>query len=158
MTPLEQIKKGILDGDMITVALGYKSLTGEDLHSDEANVTEVLPEFMASSQVEIDTPPSSPILSSTSNDFIAPSKKEDAEASAGRMAKSSPVSLEKRENLFVDNGSDHRDVVTPDTGLTPRQRTSFKMVSQECSKCDKTFEVHPVHKREYYICDRCIVK
>ena len=158
MTPLEQIKKGILDGDMTTVALGYKSLTGEDLHSDEASVTEELPEFMASSQVEIDTPPSSPILSSTSNDFIAPSKKKDAETSSGRMAKSAPVSLGKRENQFVDNGSDHKDVTTPDTELTPRQRSTFKMISQACEKCGNTFEIHPLHKREYYICDRCIVK
>ena len=158
MTPLEQIKKGILDGDMITVALGYKSLTGEDLHSDEASVTEELPEFMASSQVEIDTPPSSPTLSSTSNDFIAPSKKEDAETTAGRIARSSPVSREKRENQFVDDGSEHRDIDTPATELTPRQRDTFKMASQQCSKCNKTFEVHPVHRREHYLCDRCIIK
>ena len=156
MTPLEQIKKGILEGDMATVALGYKSLTGEDLHGDEASVTEALPEFMASSQVKIDTPPSSPILSSTSNDFIAPSKKEDSENTGGRIARNSPIPLIKRENLFTDDGTDHKDISTPDVELSPRQRNTFEMISQECQKCHKTFEVHPIHKRDHFICDRCI--
>ena len=156
MTPLEQIKRGILEGDMATVALGYKSLTGEDLHNDEASVTEALPEFMASSQVKIDTPPSSPILSSTSNDFIAPSKKEDSENTGGRIARNSPIPLAKRENLFTDDGVDHKDISTPDVELSPRQRNTFQMIPQECQKCHETFEVHPIHKRDHFICDRCI--
>lgn len=147
MTPLEQIKRGILEGDMATVALGYKYLTGEDLRGAET------PSFEPS---EVDTPPASPILSSTSDDFIAPSKKEDSENTGGRMARNSPIPLEKRENLFKDDGSDHKDISTPDVELSPRQRDTFTMISQECQKCGKIFEVHPIHKREYFICDRCI--
>ena len=144
MTPLEQIKKGILDGDMVTVALGYKSLTGEDLHNTNT------------SEAKVDSPPSSPILSSSSDDFIAPSKKKDSESSGNRIARSSPIPTEGRENLFVDDGKEHKDISTPDIELSPRQRNKFTMIKQECQKCSKTFEVHPIHKREHYICDRCI--
>ena len=144
MTPLEQIKKGILDGDMVTVALGYKSLTGEDLHN--TNVSEA----------KVDTPTSSPILSSSSDDFIAPSKKKDSESSGSRIARSSPIPTEGRENLFVDDGKEHKDISTPDIDPSPRQRNKFTMIEQRCQKCSKTFEVHPIHKRENYICDRCI--
>ena len=144
MTPLEQIKKGILDGDMVTVALGYKSLTGEDLHNTNA------------SEAEVDTPPSSPILSSTSDDFIAPSKKKDSQSSGNRIARSSPISTNSRENLFVDNGEEHKDISTPSVEPSPRQRNKFTMIEQKCQKCSKTFGVHPIHKREHYICDRCI--
>ena len=144
MTPLEQIKKGILDGDMVTVALGYKSLTGEDLHNTNA------------SEAEVDTPPSSPILSSPSDDFIAPSKKKDSQSSGNRIARSSPISTNSRENLFVDNGEEHKDISTPSVEPSPRQRNKFTMIEQKCQKCSKTFEVHPIHKREHYICDRCI--
>ena len=144
MTPLEQIKKGILDGDMVTVALGYKSLTGEDLHNTNA------------SAAKVDTPPSSPILSSSSDDFIAPSKKKDSESSGRRIARSSPIPTEGRENLFVDDGKEHKDISTPDIDPSPRQRNKFTMIKQECQKCNKTFEVHPIHKREHFICDRCI--
>ena len=144
MTPLEQIKKGILDGDMVTVALGYKSLTGEDLHNTNA------------SEAKVDTPPSSPILSSSSDDFIAPSKKKDSESSGSRIARSSPIPTEGRENLFVDDGKEHKDVSTPDVELSPRHRNKFTMIEQRCQKCSKTFEVHPIHKREHFICDRCI--
>ena len=144
MTPLEQIKKGILDGDMVTVALGYKSLTGEDLHNTNA------------SEAEVDTPPSSPILSSTSDVFIAPSKKKDSQSSGNRIARSSPISTNSRENLFVDNGEEHKDISTPSVEPSPRQRNKFTMIEQKCQKCSKTFEVHPIHKREHYICDRCI--
>ena len=144
MTPLEQIKKGILDGDMVTDALGYKSLTGEDLHNTNA------------SEAKVVTPPSSPILSSSSDDFIAPSKKKDSESSGSRIARSSPIPTEGRENLFVDDGKEHKDISTPDIDPSPRQRNKFTMIKQECQKCNKTFEVHPIHKREHFICDRCI--
>ena len=147
MTPLEQIKRGLLEGAMVRVALGYKSLTGEDLQDAET------PSF---EPPEVDTPPASPILSSTSDDFIAPSKKEDSENAGGRMARNSPIPLIKRENLFTDDGTDHKDISTPDVELSPRQRNTFEMISQECQKCHKTFEVHPIHKRDHFICDGCI--
>ena len=148
MIPLKQIRKGILEGDMDMVALGYKCLTGEDLNKQEEKL----------SKEEEKEKDSSNFLSSSMEDFIVPSKKEDAETSSDKMAKSRPISLEKRENQFVDDGSEHKDISTPDTALTPRQRTTFKMISQKCEKCDQTYEVHPIHKREHYICDRCVPK
>ena len=124
-----------------------KSLTGEDLHGVKEDVME---------QVKTTVPPPSPVLSSTSDDFIAPSKKKDSESSGSRIARSSPVPTEVRENLFVDDGQEHKDISTPEVELSPRQRNKFTMVKQECQKCGKTFEVHPIHKREHFICDRCI--
>jgi hypothetical protein len=153
MTPLEQIREGILEDDMSMVALGYKYLTGEDLEEKKSN-----PQH-ATDPPDPPTPQDEHFTDSSSvEDFIAPSKKKDGEAAAGRIARSSPVSREKRENQFVDDGSEHRDIDTPATELTPRQRDTFKMASQQCSKCNKTFEVHPVHRREHYLCDRCIIK
>jgi len=140
MTPLEQIKEGILAGDISAVALGYKSLTGEDLNPQAQKPT--------SKVVETKSP--------SMNDFIAPSKKEDSESDGGRIAKNSPIPLTKRDNLFTDNGVDHKDISTPDVELFPRQRSIFETISQECQKCHKILEVHPIHKRDHFICDRCI--
>jgi len=140
MTPLEQIKKGILAGDMDAVVFGYKSLTGEDLSTQEQKPTPKVAEKTPSS----------------TDDFIAPSKKKDSKSNGDRIAKNSPIPLAKRENLFTDDGVEHKDISTPEVELAPRQRNTFEMISQKCQKCQEIFEVHPIHKRDHFICDGCI--
>ena len=71
-----------------------------------------------------------------------------------------PRNSESRPNLFVDDGSLHRDAdnITPKTELVPRQRGSatenFSQVI--CQRCNSNVQVHPTHVRDYYVCDGCL--
>jgi hypothetical protein len=66
--------------------------------------------------------------------------------------------IKNRVNEFHDDGTEANDVTTPDVSLTERKRPAFKMIEQKCQKCGISQETHPAHKRDYYICDRCIPK
>lgn len=63
----------------------------------------------------------------------------------------------RREIQFIDDGSD-KHIATPEVSLAERKRKPFKMVEQTCQKCGKTVTTHPSHKREWFVCDRCIKK
>ena len=67
-----------------------------------------------------------------------------------------PVTDMPRFNKFKDDGSEHADDVTPDVELTERKRKPFTKVEQLCTRCNKTFSVHPQHQREFFVCDRCL--
>ena len=71
---------------------------------------------------------------------------------------SKPVSVEQRQNKFVDDGTEHKDEAnkTPEIKATERRRPTFKKVDQTCTRCSKSVEVHPQHAREFYVCDRCL--
>ena len=72
-------------------------------------------------------------------------------------SRSTPVNeVKNRINTFTDDGTEAKDVETPQVDLTERKRKPFKMIKQTCKKCNETFETHPTHKREFYVCDRCI--
>jgi hypothetical protein len=92
--------------------------------------------------------------------FIAPAKNEDSSSpSTGRRAKSEPIS-KNRTNKFVDGGIDCKSVEdeTPEYVPTIRERKAFKTTVMKCARCDKNFDVHPVHARENYICNSCVRK
>lgn len=62
-------------------------------------------------------------------------------------------------NQFVDDGSMHRDSAnqTPDIKVSAKgTRKRFQMIDQICSRCSKTFEVHPQHARDSFTCDNCL--
>ena len=114
---------------------------------------------LANELLESLSPPKQNKKSSPNEDYIAPSKNENAQSdSQGRRAKTEPMDAKKRENEFVDDGTEHKDEVTPDYVPSPRGRKSFKEVKMICARCDKSFDVHPVHKRENYICNSCVKK
>ena len=71
---------------------------------------------------------------------------------------SAQVEVKQRVNLFTDDGTEHKDEQnkTPKITLTERKRPPIKMVSQKCSSCNSVFEIHPTHKRENFICDKCL--
>lgn len=71
---------------------------------------------------------------------------------------STQVEVKKRENLFTDDGVEHKDEqnTTPQIPLTERKRPPVRKIPQTCSSCSKTSEVHPTHKRENFICDKCL--
>jgi hypothetical protein len=91
-----------------------------------------------------------------SNDFIfsMPKQQEDKTLKSGV-----PVNqIQNRTNTFYDDGTEFKDVITPSIKPAERKRPAFKMIEQTCQKCGKTKTTHPAHKREYYICDKCIAK
>ena len=69
-----------------------------------------------------------------------------------------PVTENKRFNQFTDDGTEAKgaEFATPDVKPTERRRQPTKMVDQVCTKCQKTFKVHPTHARDWFVCDRCI--
>mgnify|MGYP001410678626 CR=1 FL=1 len=60
-----------------------------------------------------------------------------------------------RENSFVDDGTEHTDMKTPDFVPTERRKAPRK-VKQTCETCGETKEVSEVHRRDWYVCDRCL--
>lgn len=64
----------------------------------------------------------------------------------------------QRVNLFTDDGKEHKDVKneTPQIELTERKRKSTSKIQQVCKRCSTEVEVHPTHKREFFVCDKCL--
>lgn len=71
---------------------------------------------------------------------------------------STQVEVKQRVNLFTDDGTEHKDEQnkTPDISLTERKRKPTQMVSQVCQACNKSVEVHPAHRRDFFTCDKCL--
>ena len=88
----------------------------------------------------------------SNNDFIFQMKNQSDKEQRNAI----PVnSVKNRVNQFVDDGED-RDITTPDIKLAERKRKPFQKIQQICTKCGTKVDVHPSHKREFYVCDRCI--
>jgi formamidopyrimidine-DNA glycosylase len=66
--------------------------------------------------------------------------------------------IKKRVNTFQDDGIEAKDITTPDIKPTERKRPRFQPIYQTCQKCNKSIQTHPTHKRDFFICDRCIGK
>jgi len=66
--------------------------------------------------------------------------------------------IQNRVNKFHDDGTEARDVTTPEVALTERKRPPFKKIEQICQKCSSSVMINPAHKRDYFICDKCIPK
>jgi len=71
---------------------------------------------------------------------------------------STQVEVKKRVNLFSDDGTEHKDALnkTPEVTPTERKRQPVKKIPQTCSGCSSVMQVHPTHKRENFICDKCL--
>ena len=68
-----------------------------------------------------------------------------------------PVTQGERKNTFVDDLTEHKDVITPTTSSpTERKRVPAQNVEQTCESCKKTFTVSPAHARDFYTCDGCL--
>tara|TARA_R110000824_G_scaffold218372_1_gene404951 strand:- start:3040 stop:3462 length:423 start_codon:yes stop_codon:yes gene_type:complete len=105
---------------------------------------------------EKEQPPPVKSLKEPQEDFTMKIKKD---GDTGRVA-GVPVNEMARFNKFSDDGSDHKDNnnTTPEIALSERRRPPFKKVSQLCTRCSKTFDVHPHFARDFYICDSCLKK
>ena len=70
---------------------------------------------------------------------------------------STQLEVKKRENLFVDDGTEHKNEAnkTPEVVPTARSRPKFQKVEQVCNYCNKSEMVHPQFVREFYTYLRC---
>ena len=66
--------------------------------------------------------------------------------------------IKDRANAFHDDGSIADDIKTPTFKPTERKRPPYKTIQQECQKCDRAVQVTPAHKRDYFVCDKCLIK
>lgn len=89
-----------------------------------------------------------------------PSKFSEFSMNKTLNTEQSTVTPPGRVNKFVDDGSEHKDLVnkTPEITITERSRPKFALVKQSCSKCNKEFETNPAFKRDFFVCDRCLRK
>ena len=101
--------------------------------------------------------PSSPdvatrLVNRNDDSFLSPIMNEDKP-----NTKTVPVNeVGKRVNQFHDDGSDAKDINTPDFEPTARQREPFQQVELKCQQCGQMTSINPTHRREYYVCDKCI--
>lgn len=72
-------------------------------------------------------------------------------------AKRVPVTERKRFNAWSDDGIESKEIVTPEVAITKRTREPVKKVKQQCQLCQNSEMVNPVHVRDFYICDNCLL-
>ena len=132
----ELLKKAIATNDQDLILLANQLLEGaKDEKSDPRP-----------------TPPSK----EDSSDFLA---SITADETRGERHGGIPVNeVKERSNSFHDDGSIADDIKTPTFKPTERKRAPYKTIQQKCQKCDKVVQVNPVHKRDYFVCDKCLIK
>ena len=85
------------------------------------------------------------------NDFTMKRSKINTMKQNGRREK-----VQASQNQWVDNGNDHKDIKTPNTMRTPRNRKPPKKKNVVCHVCGKKQEVTAsLVYGEFYRCDRC---
>lgn len=151
-SPIGLIREGIENDDMNLVAEGFCLLTGEKNVLKETdkpidNNTQNKPEKESVTE------------NSGMEDFIAPTRSED---STGGRARSEPIHLGDRENQWTDDGSipseDENNLIN-DSIKPPVPRIRKKAVKAEvvCNKCGRSYRISPSLKRDFYVCERCVV-
>ena len=89
-----------------------------------------------------------PISEAVDGDFTMHKKTELSKQKRREKVKAS-------DNTWTDTG-EHRDVETPDTARTPRNRSAPKKKDVTCHICGKKSKVNAsLMYGEFYRCDRC---
>ena len=145
MTPIDKIKKGILDNDMEQVIQGFESLTGEEVRPKETTVGDLeLLEKEKTAEEGVKPPVRSKDL-----DFSTEPREEES-----KYGKREPIVV--GENQFVDDGIEDMDVKTPDVGRTTR-RPPVKMVEVQCHACGGKEMINAQYKSgEFHRCGKCV--
>ena len=96
------------------------------------------------------------LLTADDADFLSPIiQKGSIEMKKG----GTPVNeITNRSNSFHDDGTEAKDIVTPSFQPTDRKRKEYKPIEQTCTRCNKVVTVNPAHKREFFVCDKCLGK
>tara|TARA_R110000824_G_scaffold368171_1_gene557459 strand:+ start:419 stop:844 length:426 start_codon:yes stop_codon:yes gene_type:complete len=140
MTPIDKIKEGILCDDMEEIIQGFKLLTGEEVRPEGRKTEE--PE---SEPKETVRPPVS--VRAKDLDFSTKPKEEE-------HGKREPIVV--GENQFVDDGTEDKDITTPDVGRTTR-RPPVKMVEIQCHACGGKEMINAQYKSgEFHRCGKCV--
>ena len=146
MTPIDEIREGIVSNDMAKVIEGFFKLTGETLQqevSERKEEPEKIPEQPAP------VPEQQERLVGLDFSVQIAEKNEK-----GNYSKSEAI--ESGKNKFIDNGVDSSDIKTPKVVRTER-RPPVKMVEVTCHKCGKTEEMNAIYKTgEFHRCDKCV--
>jgi hypothetical protein len=96
------------------------------------------------------------VITADDADFLSPIiQKGSIEMKKG----GTPVNeITNRSNSFHDDGTESKDIVTPSFQPTDRKRKAYKPIEQTCTRCNKVVTVNPTHKREFFVCDKCLGK
>jgi len=130
------LKKAIEINDAELISIANKLLEEESSSPDER-----VESFLATR-----------LVNGNDDSFLSPIMNEDKPNN-----KTVPVNeVGKRVNQFHDDGSDAKDINTPDFEPTARQREPFQQVELKCQQCGQMTSINPTHRREYYVCDKCI--
>jgi hypothetical protein len=64
------------------------------------------------------------------------------------------------QNLWQDDGIAEKNElnVTPNIPPVKREREKYSLKRIECTSCKNQISVKPIHVRENFICDECIIK
>jgi len=152
MSPLDKIKEGIQKDDMEKVIDGYEDLTGERVSREETSdrgATAIPKEEMSEQMSEV----SEKVEANKSHDFTMPTRKETGQKS--KFTKSQKIDV--GSNTFVDDGEEHKDDVTPDVSLSPRNRSAYKEVEVTCHVCGSKHNINPMLKSgQFHRCSKCV--
>ena len=127
---LDKMRRGIVKEDIKLVAEGFFDLTGEDLTETHDQ------------EPEEDT--------KGQDDFIF-SMERDSEKPVKKAVKAS-------ENTFIDDGSDGKNIETPEIERVGRNRPLPKYSKVKCHVCGKEEEINSVLSQggEFYRCNECV--
>jgi len=148
MTPLDVIKQGIVDSNIEMVAEGFAQLTGEiveptsavDVESDDA--------------VSDESTRSEPTVD---NSFMVSSKSDMPNLNKQRLARTETIVA--KENEFMDDGIEAKDVNTPEYTPSPRTRGAVSLIDVVCHVCGTKNVVNEnMVYGEFYRCDNCVRK
>jgi len=133
---LTKMKNGIIKKDMKLVAEGFFDLTGEDLTETKTHDPET----------EQETEPET----RRHDDFIF-SMERDSEKPTKKTVKAS-------ENTFIDDGSDGKNIETPEIKRVGRNRPPPKYCEVTCHVCGKKEKVNALLSQggEFYRCNECV--
>jgi hypothetical protein len=168
----ELLSRGIASKDQEMINTAQKIL------SENSNITTVVApkkpgrknkaqqainEFVAAQQYEESTSviPASevPVTRNPSGRLIDINQFKMAEREESRARNGIAVNKIKRApNQFKDDLTLEMDKITPKVKLVPREREPSTKISIICSKCNHDYKVDPIHARENYVCDECIIK
>ena len=134
-----------------------KKLLKTALETDDAELVSLANKILqqADTETESGAPDRAVGRNVSEEDFLAPITRSDTMPTY----RGSPVNdVNNRVNKFVDDGSEAKDVTTPDFQPVERGRKPIKNVKQVCGRCDQEYLVHPTHVREFFTCDKCLKK
>lgn len=132
-----------------------KKLLKTALETDDVELVALANKILQQSnkKTEVEKPTQTVNRSVNTEDFVTPITKPDKMPTH----KGSPVNdVNKRVNTFVDDGSEAKDVTTPEFQPVERRRKPVEKVKQVCGRCSQEYSVHPTHVREFFTCDKCL--